>query len=113
MQVVYVGDVMFPVSPHTAYRMGIAIEDSYHLKNFLNPVDLQGQHAIIAGFQVYEKQRIDFVNQNGLSNAMEFGLQSAQSRDKFERHQGNSPNSTTSTLSHYIKSPLIVKASFN
>lgn len=76
MQVVYVSNVMFPVSPHTAY----------HLKSFLNPVDLQGQHAIIAGFQVYEKQRIDFVDQNGLSNALEFGLQSALIRDRFERH---------------------------
>jgi hypothetical protein len=42
------------------------------------------------------------------SNTLEFGSQSTLIRDKFQKYQGSSPNSTTSALEHYIKGAAIV-----
>jgi 2-polyprenyl-6-methoxyphenol hydroxylase-like FAD-dependent oxidoreductase len=44
--------------------MGMAIEDGYFIAKFLDGVDLRNQPAISAGFELYEKQRVDYVNHN-------------------------------------------------
>jgi 2-polyprenyl-6-methoxyphenol hydroxylase-like FAD-dependent oxidoreductase len=59
-----VGDAVHPVSPYAAYGMGMAIEDGYHLAKQLDGVDLRDLKAISTGFELYNKQRVDFVNHN-------------------------------------------------
>jgi 2-polyprenyl-6-methoxyphenol hydroxylase-like FAD-dependent oxidoreductase len=59
-----VGDAVHPVSPYAAYGMGMAIEDGYYLAKFLDGVDLRNLRAVNAGFELYEKQRVDYVNHN-------------------------------------------------
>ncbi|CAI6334333.1 unnamed protein product [Periconia digitata] len=63
-RVVCVGDAVHPVSPYAAYGMGMAIEDGYFLANALRGVDLVDIHAVNAGFELYEKQRVGYVNHN-------------------------------------------------
>jgi 2-polyprenyl-6-methoxyphenol hydroxylase-like FAD-dependent oxidoreductase len=59
-----VGDAVHPVSPYAAYGMGMAIEDGYFLARSLEGVDLRDSRAVSAGFELYEKQRVDYVNHN-------------------------------------------------
>jgi 2-polyprenyl-6-methoxyphenol hydroxylase-like FAD-dependent oxidoreductase len=59
-----VGDAVHPVSPYAAYGMGMAIEDGYYLAKYLNGVDLRDLEAVSAGFELYEQQRVDYVNHN-------------------------------------------------
>lgn len=63
-RVVGVGDAVHPVSPYAAYGMGMAIEDGYYLAQSLDGADLRDQRAIDAGFEIYEKKRVDYVNHN-------------------------------------------------
>ncbi|KAJ5113846.1 hypothetical protein N7456_002380 [Penicillium angulare] len=63
-RVVCLGDAVHPVSPYAAYGMGMAIEDGYFLARSLDGVDLRDRSAIRAGFELYEKQRVDYVNHN-------------------------------------------------
>ncbi|KAL3443734.1 hypothetical protein BJX65DRAFT_311535 [Aspergillus insuetus] len=63
-RIVCVGDAVHPVSPYAAYGMGMAIEDGYYLARALDGVDLRDLHAVSAGFETYEKQRIDYVTHN-------------------------------------------------
>lgn len=63
-RVVCVGDAVHPVSPYAAYGMGMAIEDGYYLARALDGVDLRDLHALKAGCEIYEKQRVDYVNHN-------------------------------------------------
>ncbi|KAJ5698640.1 hypothetical protein N7462_000645 [Penicillium macrosclerotiorum] len=63
-RIVCVGDAVHPVSPYAAYGMGMAIEDGYYLARSLDGVDLQDIRAVNAGFELYEKQRVDYVNHN-------------------------------------------------
>lgn len=59
-----VGDAVHPVSPYAAYGMGMAVEDGYYLAKMLEGVDLRDKKAVTAGFELYEKQRVDYVNHN-------------------------------------------------
>lgn len=59
-----VGDAVHPVSPYAAYGVGMAIEDGYYLAKSLDGVDLRDLRAVSAGFEIYEKQRVDYVNHN-------------------------------------------------
>ncbi|GKZ39751.1 hypothetical protein AbraIFM66950_001074 [Aspergillus brasiliensis] len=59
-----VGDAVHPVSPYAAYGMGMAIEDGYYLAKSLDGIDLRDLRAVAAGFELYEKQRVDYVNHN-------------------------------------------------
>ncbi|RAL02478.1 FAD-dependent oxidoreductase [Aspergillus ibericus CBS 121593] len=61
-RVVCVRNTMHPVSPYAAYGMGIAIEDGYFLARELDGVDLRDVRAVSAGFELYEKLRVDYVN---------------------------------------------------
>ncbi|PIG83967.1 hypothetical protein AARAC_008647 [Aspergillus arachidicola] len=61
-RIVGVGDAVHPVSPSTAYSMGMAIEDGHYLANALDGVDLCDVRAVSAGFELYEAQRADYVN---------------------------------------------------
>ncbi|KAJ5952526.1 uncharacterized protein N7479_010939 [Penicillium vulpinum] len=63
-RVVCVGDAVHPVSPYAAYGMGMAIEDGYFLAKALDGVDLRDSLAVSAAFEIYEKQRVDYVNHN-------------------------------------------------
>lgn len=63
-RVVFVGDAVHPVSPYAAYGMGMAIEDGYFLAKALDGVDLRDLQALKAGYEIYEKQRVDYVNHN-------------------------------------------------
>lgn len=63
-RVVCVGDAVHPVSPYAAYGMGMAIEDGYFLARALDGVDLRDTRAVSAGFELYEKQRVEYVNHN-------------------------------------------------
>lgn len=63
-RVVCVGDAVHPVSPYAAYGMGMAIEDGYYLARALDGVDLRDSQAFAAGCEIYEKQRVDYVNHN-------------------------------------------------
>lgn len=63
-RVVCVGDAVHPVSPYAAYGMGMAIEDGYFLARALDGVDLRDLRAANAGFEVYEEERVDYVNHN-------------------------------------------------
>lgn len=63
-RVVCLGDAVHPVSPYAAYGMGMAIEDGYFLAKALDGVDLRDRSSVNAGFEVYEKQRVGYVNQN-------------------------------------------------
>ncbi|KAL1296493.1 hypothetical protein AAFC00_000005 [Neodothiora populina] len=63
-RIVCVGDAVHPVSPYAAYGMGMAIEDGYHLAKQLDGIDLRDIKAVSAGFDLYNKQRVDFVNHN-------------------------------------------------
>lgn len=63
-RVVCVGDAIHPVSPYAAYGMGMAIEDGYFLAASLQGVDLRDLSAISAGFGLFEKRRVDYVNHN-------------------------------------------------
>ncbi|OGM50580.1 hypothetical protein ABOM_000770 [Aspergillus bombycis] len=63
-RVVCVGDAVHPVSPYAAYGMGMAIEDGYYLARALDGVDLRDQQVFRAGCEIYEKQRVDYVNHN-------------------------------------------------
>ncbi|KAF3399852.1 6-hydroxynicotinate 3-monooxygenase [Penicillium rolfsii] len=63
-RVVCVGDAVHPVSPYAAYGMGMAIEDGYFLARALDGVDLRDLRAVNAGFEVYEDERVDYVNHN-------------------------------------------------
>ncbi|KAL4976866.1 hypothetical protein BDW66DRAFT_150623 [Aspergillus desertorum] len=44
--------------------MGMAIEDGYYLARSLEGVDLRDVRAVGAGFELYEQQRVDYVNHN-------------------------------------------------
>lgn len=59
-----VGDAVHPVSPYAAYGMGMAIEDGYYLARALDGVDLRDKRAVAAGFEIYEKERVAYVNHN-------------------------------------------------
>ncbi|VUC34837.1 unnamed protein product [Clonostachys rosea] len=61
---VCVGDAVHPVSPYAAYGMGMAIEDGYYLARALDGVDLRNLHAVEAGFEIYERDRVDYANHN-------------------------------------------------
>ncbi|KAJ5896006.1 uncharacterized protein N7473_005405 [Penicillium subrubescens] len=63
-RIVCVGDAVHPVSPYAAYGMGMAIEDGYFLARALDGVDLRDLRAVNAGFEVYEEERVDYVNHN-------------------------------------------------
>jgi 2-polyprenyl-6-methoxyphenol hydroxylase-like FAD-dependent oxidoreductase len=63
-RVVCLGDAVHPVSPYAAYGMGMAIEDGYFLAKALDGIDLQDKRAINAGFELFEKQRVSYVNHN-------------------------------------------------
>ena len=63
-RIVCIGDAVHPVSPYAAYGMGMAIEDGYFLARSLEGVDLRDLKAVSAGFELYEKHRIDYVNHN-------------------------------------------------
>ena len=63
-RVVCVGDAVHPVSPYAAYGMGMAIEDGYFLAKALDGIDLRDSLAVKAAFEIYEKQRVDYVNHN-------------------------------------------------
>ncbi|KAJ5691576.1 hypothetical protein N7488_012311 [Penicillium malachiteum] len=63
-RVVCLGDAVHPVSPYAAYGMGMAIEDGYFLARALDGVDLQDKQAINAGFEIFEKERVSYVNHN-------------------------------------------------
>lgn len=63
-RVACVGDAVHPVSPYAAYGMGMAIEDGYFLARSLDGVDLRDKRAVQAGFELYEKERVDYVNHN-------------------------------------------------
>ncbi|KAJ5490000.1 hypothetical protein N7453_010825 [Penicillium expansum] len=63
-RVVCVGDAVHPVSPYAAYGMGMAIEDGYFLAKALDGVDLRDALAVSAAFEIYEEQRVDYVNHN-------------------------------------------------
>lgn len=63
-RVVCVGDAVHPVSPYAAYGMGMAVEDGYYLAKMLDGVDLRDKNAVTAGFELYEKQRVAYVNHN-------------------------------------------------
>jgi 2-polyprenyl-6-methoxyphenol hydroxylase-like FAD-dependent oxidoreductase len=63
-RIVCVGDAVHPVSPYAAYGMGMAIEDGYYLARALEGVDLRDLRVFSAGFEIYEKQRIDYVTHN-------------------------------------------------
>jgi 2-polyprenyl-6-methoxyphenol hydroxylase-like FAD-dependent oxidoreductase len=63
-RVVCVGDAVHPVSPYAAYGMGMAIEDGYFLARALEGVDLRDLCAVNAGFELYEEERVDYVNHN-------------------------------------------------
>lgn len=56
------GDAVHPVSPYAAYEMGMAIEDGYYLAKALDGVDLRDLRAVGAGFELFERQRVDYVN---------------------------------------------------
>ncbi|KAL3484036.1 hypothetical protein BJX62DRAFT_230559 [Aspergillus germanicus] len=60
-RIVCVGDAVHPVSPYAAYGMGMAIEDGYYLARALDGVDLHELRAVSAGFEIYEKQRINYI----------------------------------------------------
>ncbi|KAI2942837.1 hypothetical protein CBS147343_9186 [Aspergillus niger] len=62
--VVCVGDAIHPVSPYAAYGMGMAIEDGYFLARALDGVDLRDLRRVKAGCEIYEEQRVDYVNHN-------------------------------------------------
>ncbi|KAE8340762.1 hypothetical protein BDV24DRAFT_163980 [Aspergillus arachidicola] len=61
-RIVGVGDAVHPVSPSAAYSMGMAIQDGHYLANALDGVDLCDVRAVSAGFELYEAQRVDYVN---------------------------------------------------
>lgn len=61
-RVMCIGDAIHPVSPYAAYGMGMAIEDGYFLAKSLDGVDLRDISAVRAGFEVFEKQRVEYVN---------------------------------------------------
>lgn len=61
---VCVGDSVHPVSPYAAYGMGMAIEDGYYLARALDGVDLRDSQAFRAGCEIYEEQRVNYVNHN-------------------------------------------------
>ncbi|PYH82660.1 FAD/NAD(P)-binding domain-containing protein [Aspergillus uvarum CBS 121591] len=63
-RVVCLGDAVHPVSPYAAYGMGMAIEDGYFLARALDGVDLRDVRACTAAFEIYEAQRVDYVNHN-------------------------------------------------
>ncbi|KAM5363271.1 hypothetical protein ACJA88_013582 [Fusarium oxysporum] len=63
-RVVCVGDAVHPVSLYAACDMGMAIEDGYHLACSLDGVGLRDAHAVRAGFELYEKERVNYVNHN-------------------------------------------------
>ncbi|PYH68440.1 FAD-dependent oxidoreductase [Aspergillus vadensis CBS 113365] len=61
-RIVGVGDAVHPVSPYAAYGMGMAVEDGYYLAKALEGVDLRDSRAVSAGFELFERQRVDYVN---------------------------------------------------
>lgn len=63
-RVVCVGDAVHPVSPYAGYGLGMAIKDGYFLAKFLDGVDLRNLAAVTVGFELYEKQRVEYVNHN-------------------------------------------------
>ncbi|KAH7208337.1 hypothetical protein BKA60DRAFT_599398 [Fusarium oxysporum] len=63
-RVVCVGDAVHPVSLYAACDMGMAIEDGYHLSCSLDGVGLRDAHAVRARFELYEKERVNYVNHN-------------------------------------------------
>lgn len=63
---VCVGDAVHPVSPYAAYGMGMAIEDGYYLARAFDGIDLSDKRAMAAAFEVYESERVDYVNHNML-----------------------------------------------
>jgi 2-polyprenyl-6-methoxyphenol hydroxylase-like FAD-dependent oxidoreductase len=44
--------------------MGMAIEDGYYLARALDGVDLRLPADVAAGFEIYESERVDYVNHN-------------------------------------------------
>ncbi|PLB43212.1 FAD/NAD(P)-binding domain-containing protein [Aspergillus steynii IBT 23096] len=63
-RVMCIGDAIHPVSPYAAYGLGMAIEDGYFLARALDGVDLRDGAAVNAGFEIFEKQRVGYVNHN-------------------------------------------------
>ncbi|KAJ5274013.1 FAD/NAD(P)-binding domain-containing protein [Penicillium angulare] len=63
-RIMCIGDAIQPVSPYAAYGLGMAIEDGYFLAKSLDGVNLRDSSAVNAGFEVFEKQRVEYVNHN-------------------------------------------------
>lgn len=63
-RVMCIGDAIHPVSPYAAYGLGMAIEDGYFLARSLDGVDLRDISAVNAGFEIFEKERVEYVNHN-------------------------------------------------
>ncbi|KAL4812034.1 hypothetical protein BDW67DRAFT_179092 [Aspergillus spinulosporus] len=57
-----VGDAVHPVSSYAAYGMGMAIEDGYSLARALDGVDLRDARTASASFEIFGKQRVNYVN---------------------------------------------------
>ena len=63
-RIVCLGDAVHPVSPYAAYGMGMAIEDGYYLARALDGVDLRRFPDVTTGFEIYEGERVAYVNHN-------------------------------------------------
>ena len=63
-RVVCVSDTVHPDSPYAGYGLGVAIEDGYFLAKFLDSISLRNLAAVSAGFELYEKQRVEYINHN-------------------------------------------------
>lgn len=107
-RVACVGDAVHPVSPYAAYGMGMAIEDGYFLARALDGVDLRDLHAVNAGFELYEEERVDYVNHN-----MEFARFLGRMFHSIPRPLANIRDMLfdyTPLLSNFLKSGYLKKA---
>ncbi|THW38172.1 hypothetical protein D6D22_06880 [Aureobasidium pullulans] len=53
-RIVCLGDAVHPVLPYTAYRIGMATEDGYHLARALDGIDLRRFPDVTTEFEIYE-----------------------------------------------------------
>ena len=63
-RVVCVGDAVHPMLPYAACGMGMSIEDGYFLARALKSGGLTDLEAVTGGFELYELERISYVNHN-------------------------------------------------